>query len=71
MSSWRLTHFQYAHQRVVATFSDLIIYYNERGLTHISQTLCWSAIIEAVGYEVHSYVTTGALRYEEWSEERS
>jgi len=70
MSSWRPTHSQYAHQRVVATFGDLIIYFHERGSTHISRALSFSAIIEGVGYEVHRYITTGALPYEEWSEER-
>jgi hypothetical protein len=70
MSSWRPTHSQYAHRRVVATLRVLIHYYNERGLTHISQVLSYSAIIEGVGYEVHRYITTGALPYEERSEER-
>jgi hypothetical protein len=70
MCSWRPTHAQYAHQRVVATFSDLITYYNERGLTHIFRTRSCSAIIEGVEYEVRRYIATGALPYEEWSEER-
>jgi hypothetical protein len=70
MSSWRPTHSQYAHQRVIATFGDLIIYYNERGLTHISHAVSYSAIIEGVGYEVHRYITTSALPYKELSEER-
>ena len=70
MCSWRPTHSQYAHQKVVATFGNLITYYNERGLTHISRTLLYPAIIKGVGYEVHRYITTGALCYEEWSEER-
>jgi hypothetical protein len=55
---------------VVATFSDLIQYYNGRCLTHISQELLYSTIIEGVVYgKVHRYITTGTLRYEEWSEE--
>jgi len=70
MSLWRPTHYQYAHQRVVATFSNFIIYYNERGLTHISCALSYSPIIAGVGYEVHRYITTGALPYKEWSEEQ-
>jgi len=70
MSLWRPTHGQYARQRVVATFGDLIQYYNMQGLTQISRALSYSAIIEAIGYQVHRYITTGALPYEEWSEER-
>ena len=70
MCSWRLTHSQYAHQRVIATFGDLIQYYNQQGLTHSSRALSYSAIIEGVGYEVHRYITTHVLPYEDWSEER-
>jgi hypothetical protein len=55
---------------VVASFGDLIQYYNEWSLTHISQVLSYSAIIEGVGYKVHRYITTGALPYEKLSEER-
>jgi len=69
MCSSRLTHFQYAHQRVVATFGNLIQYYNERGLINISWALSYSAIIEGLEYEVHRFITTSALPYEEWSEE--
>jgi len=70
MCSWKPTDCQYAHQRVVETFGDLIIHYNKRGFTHISQALSYSAIIEGVGYDVHRYSTTGPLPYEEWSEEQ-
>jgi len=70
MSSSKLTHSQQTHQGVIATFGDLIEYYNKRGSTHISRALWYSAIIEGVGYEVQSYITTSALPYEEWSEEQ-
>jgi len=70
MSLWRPTHSQYAHQRVVVTFGDLIVYYNERGLTNISQGLLYSAITEGVWYKVQRYINTSALPYEEWSKER-
>jgi len=69
MSSTRLTQSQYEHQIVVATFGNLIQYYNERGLTHISRVLSYSAIIEGIGYVVQSYITTGALPYKEWLKE--
>jgi hypothetical protein len=70
MCSWKPTHSQYARQKAVGTFGDLIIYYNERGLTHISWALSYSAIVKGVGYKLHRYITTGALPYEEWLEER-
>jgi hypothetical protein len=70
MSSRKPTHTQFTHKKVIATIGDLIQYYNERGLTHITRILLYSAIIEGVGSEVHRYITTGALPYEEWSEEQ-
>jgi len=51
-------------------FSDLIIYYNDWSLSHISCTLVYSAIIAGVGYEVHWDITTGQLPYKEWSKEQ-
>ena len=70
MCSWKPTASLYAHQHLVATIGDTILYCNERGLTHISPRLLFLAIINNIGYEVHRYITTGALPYEEWSEER-
>jgi len=70
MNLWNPTHSQYIHQRVVATFRDLIPYYKEQGFTHISCILLYLAVIEGVRYEVQKYITTGALPYDEWSEER-
>jgi hypothetical protein len=69
MCFWRPTHFQYAHQRVVATFGDLIVYYNYPGLTHISRILSYLAILTGVGYEVHRDITPSPLPNVEWSEE--
>jgi hypothetical protein len=70
MCSSKLKHSQYAHQRVVATFGDLIQYYKDRGIIHISRTLAYSAIIEGVCNKVHWFINTGALSYEEWSKEQ-
>ena len=70
MSSRRPTHSQYAQQKVIELFGELIQYYNEQGLTHISRVLSYLAITEGFGYEVHRYITTSALRYEEWSDKR-
>jgi hypothetical protein len=70
MSSWRPTSSQYAHQHLVGTIGKAILYCNERGLTHISPHILFLAIISGIGYDVHSYITTGLLPYEEWPEER-
>jgi hypothetical protein len=37
---------------------------------YISHALSLSAIFKWVGYEVHRYITTGAVPDDEWSEER-
>jgi hypothetical protein len=68
MCSWKPTHSQYAHQQLVGTIGEAILYCNVQGLTHISPHLLFLAIISDIGYEVHRYITTGALPYEEWSE---
>jgi hypothetical protein len=70
MSSWRPTHSQYTHQQLVAIIGQAILYCDTRGLTHISPYLLFLAIISDIGYEVHRYITTGQLPYEEWSDGR-
>jgi len=65
MCLWKPTPSQYVDQRVIATFGDLIQYYDEQGLTHISRAHSYLAIIEGNGYKVHRYITTSALPYEE------
>jgi len=69
MCLWKPTASQYAHQRLVETIGDAILYCNEWGLTHISPHLLFLAIISDIGYEVHRYITTGQLPFKEWSEE--
>jgi len=54
MCSNRLWHSQYAHQKVVATFCDLVYHYKELELTYISQNLVYSANVEGCLYEVRS-----------------
>ena len=70
MCSWKPTASQYAHQRLIGTIGDTILYCKEQSLTHISPHLLFFAIINNIRYNVHRYVTTGQLHYEEWSEER-
>jgi hypothetical protein len=65
-----LTQSQYAHQHLVGTIGEAIFYCNDWGLTHISPYLLFLVIISDIGYEVHRYITTGLLPYEEWLEER-
>jgi len=70
MSSKRLTHSQYAHQKAIETFSNLVTYLKEEGLTHISQTHLYSAIIQGIGYKVHRHITTGLLPFKQFSDEQ-
>jgi hypothetical protein len=70
MSGSSLTASQYAHQQLVGTIGEGILYCNAQGLTHISPHLLFLAIISDIGYEVHRYITTGLLPYEEWSDEQ-
>ena len=66
MCSWKPTASQYAHQCHVGTIGDAILFCNERGLTHISPHLLFLVIISNIGYDVHRYITTRQLPYEEW-----
>ena len=66
----RLTASQFAHQQLIGTIGEGILYCNAQGLTHISPHLLFLAIISDIGYKVHLYITTGLLPYEEWPEER-
>jgi len=70
MCSWKPTASQYAHQEAVRLISDGIIFCNERGLTHISPRYLFLATINNIGLEVHRYITTWLLPFEELSEER-
>jgi len=70
MCSWKPTASQYAHQQVVKTIGDAIVYCNEQGSTHISPHYLFLAIINNIGFEVHQYITTGLLLFEELSYEQ-
>jgi hypothetical protein len=70
MSGSTLTQSQYARQQIVGTIGEGILFCNERGLTHISPYLLFLAVISNIGYDVHRYITTGLLPFEEWSDER-
>jgi len=69
MPGHRLTQSQYAHQRVVEHFGDLIAQLDEQALTYISAVV-WSFTISiGIGYPVHQYISTGLLSFEEFSED--
>jgi len=69
MPGHRLTQSQYAHQRVVEHFGDLIAQLDEQALTYISAVV-WSVTISiGIGYPVHQYISTGLLSFEEFSED--
>jgi len=69
MCSKKLTQSQYAHHLAVRTFAGLIPYHNEGGSTHLSRILLYSAHIEAVAFEVHRYITTLLLPFNEFSKD--
>ena len=70
MCSLKLTQSQYAHQVVVETVGEQIAYFNEQRLIHICRVLSFYVNILSIEYDVHSYITTGLLPFEEFSEER-
>jgi len=53
MCSMKLTQSQYAQQQIVRKLSDLIIYYNGQGVTHIHLILLYLASIEGIRWELH------------------
>jgi hypothetical protein len=53
------------HNSSLSELSAKPYYINAQGLTHISPYLVFLAIISDIGYEVHRYITTGQLPYEE------
>ena len=70
MCSTRLTQSQYAHQAVVETIGDQLQYFKDRHLIHINRTVLLYTVILGIEYDVHRYITTGLLPFEEFSEER-
>ena len=69
MCSFKLTQSQYAHKAVVETIGDQIRYFSERRLTHICRTRFLYVVILGIEYDVHRYITTGLLPFEQYSEE--
>jgi len=67
--SAELTQSQYAHQAVVEVIGDQLRYFEERRLIHIYRVVSLYTIILGIEYDVHWYITTGLLPFEEFSEE--
>jgi hypothetical protein len=70
MCSFKLTQSQYAHKAIIENIVDQIQFFNQRCLTHISRKFSYYAFIVGISYEVHQYITTGLLPFEEFSDER-
>ena len=69
MPGHRLTQSQYAHQKNVEHFRNLIVQLDEQALTHIPRVVWLVVISIGIGYPVHRYVSTGLLLIEEFSED--
>jgi hypothetical protein len=69
MSGQHLTQSEYALQRVVELFGDLLTQLEEARLTHTYQMVLRFCQLENIDYLVLRYLSTGALPFEEWAEE--
>jgi len=65
----RLTQSQYAHQAVVEIIGYQLRYFEEWRLIHIYRAVSLDTIIPGIEYDVHRYITSGLLPFEEFSEE--
>jgi hypothetical protein len=68
MSGRRLSQSEYALQRVVVLFGELLIQLVEAGLTHTYRDVIRYCELENIDYLVLRYVNTGAGPFEEWAE---
>ena len=59
MPRHRLTQSQYAHQKNVEHFGDLIVQLDEQAFTHIPQEVWLFVMSIGIGYPVYRYVSTG------------
>jgi hypothetical protein len=69
MSGRHLTQSEYALQRVVELFGDLLIQLEEARLTHTYQVVIHFCQLENIEYLVLRYLNTGTLPFKEWAEE--
>jgi hypothetical protein len=61
---------EFALQRVVKLFGDLLIQLEEARLTHTYQVVFRFCQLENIKYLVLRYLNTGALPFKEWADAR-
>jgi len=69
MPGHRLTQSEYALQQVVEHFSNLLFSLDNQHLTHTCRGVFHFRELEGVDYLVLRYLNTGALPFEEFSED--
>jgi hypothetical protein len=69
MSGQQLPQSEYALQKVVESFGDLLFQLEEARLTHTYEVISHFCQLENIDYLVWRYLNTGALPFEEWAEE--
>jgi hypothetical protein len=69
MSGRRLTQSEYALQRVVELFGDLLIQLEDARLTHTYQVVIRFCQLENIEYLVLRSLNTGTLPFDKWAEE--
>jgi len=69
MPGHRYTPAEYALQKIVESFSNLLFELAEHRLTHTYAVVFRFCQLENIDYLVLRYLNTGALPYEEFSEE--
>jgi hypothetical protein len=69
MSGQRLTQSEYALQKVVELFGNLLIQLEEAHLTHTYQMVSHFCQLGNIVYQGLTYLNTCALPFQEWAEE--
>jgi len=68
MTGRHLTQSEYALQKAVGLFGDLLYQLDEEHLTHTYHVAFRSCQLENIDYLALTYLNTGALPFEEWAE---
>jgi len=69
MPGQRYTQSEYALQQVVESFGNLLHSVDEQHITHMYRVVFRFCELEGIDYLVLRYLNTGALPFEEFSEE--
>jgi hypothetical protein len=69
MSGRHFTQSEYAPQKVVESFGDLLFQLEEACLIHTYRVVFHFCQLESIDYLVLRYLNTGELPFEEWAEE--